>query len=432
MGKLPNQDGEEPSDIRREETGDDGGETPPFVPDYETDESPRLPQPEESAPILIPKEQPPPPDDSPPPPPTNGETPKGEEPPPPPPPDTEEPPNKEEPPPPPPSTEEPPSKEEPPPTTTIPPREEAPKEEPPPPPPPDTEEPPKEDAPPPPPPDTEEPPPPPPPDTEEPPGDEEPPTGEEPPREDESPPPPPDTDRPPPPDEEPAPEVGAPPPPPGEQPPAPPAQPAPPAPAQPPPSAPLSGERMLQLLPGIYQENDFVRDFLRAFEKILLGRADGPDIGRGLEETIAGLADYFDPQKAPKEFLPWLADWTALSLRADLSDQQQRDFLANVIQLYRYRGTRENLRRLLAIFTGGLPKVTEYPNRPHYFYAVVSLPPDVQGKPAVIARLKEIAYALTDLEKPAHTDYDLDFDFPSMQVGVHSTVGVDTILGTPR
>lgn len=395
MGKLPNQDGEEPREILREERGDDGGETPPFVPDYETDESPRLPEPEESAPIFTPKEPPPTPDDSPPPPPTNGgttngETPKEEEPPPPPPPTTEEPPKTEEPPP-----------------TTIPPKEEPPKEEePPPPPPPDREEPPREEEPP----------------TEEPPRE------EEPPRDDDSPPPPPDTE--PPPDGEPAPDAGAPP---SEQPPAPPpTPPAPPAPPTPPPSAPLSGERMLQLLPGIYQENDFVRDFLRAFEKILLGRADGPDIGKGLEETIAGLADFFDPQKAPKEFLPWLADWTALSLRADLSDQQQRDFLANVIQLYRYRGTRENLRRLLAIFTGGLPKVTEYPNRPHYFYAVVSLPSDVQGKPAVIARLKEIAYALTDLEKPAHTDYDLDFDFPSMQVGVHSTVGVDTILGTPR
>ena len=38
--------------------------------------------------------------------------------------------------------------------------------------------------------------------------------------------------------------------------------------------------------------------------------------------------------------------------------------------------------------------------------------------------------ALIDLEKPAHTFYDLDLQFPTMQIGVTSTIGVDTLLGT--
>ena len=44
----------------------------------------------------------------------------------------------------------------------------------------------------------------------------------------------------------------------------------------------------------------------------------------------------------------------------------------------------------------------------------------------------EIARALIDLEKPAHTFYELIPVFPSMQIGRHSTVGVDTLLGTAQ
>ena len=39
--------------------------------------------------------------------------------------------------------------------------------------------------------------------------------------------------------------------------------------------------------------------------------------------------------------------------------------------------------------------------------------------------------AIIDQEKPAHTFYAFRFrDVPTMQIGVHSTVGVDTVLGS--
>ena len=53
------------------------------------------------------------------------------------------------------------------------------------------------------------------------------------------------------------------------------------------------------------------------------------------------------------------------------------------------------------------------------------------GRQGLLA-LRQIAItrALIELEKPAHTDYELDWIYPTMQIGVHSTVGVDTLLGT--
>ena len=196
---------------------------------------------------------------------------------------------------------------------------------------------------------------------------------------------------------------------------------------------------LLDHLPKIYREDPFLGCFLRAFE----------DLFSGLEEKVADIATYFDPKETPQEFLPWLASWTAFSLRFDLSVPQQRDFIAKIIPLYRKRGTKWSLEQLLKTFTVSMPTVTEGASAPpfqigvhstigkdatigggvpHFFSVTVSLPerqaPDKQLHQIAIAN------ALIELEKPAHTRFELKPEFPSMQIGKHSTIGKDTLLGT--
>ncbi len=217
-------------------------------------------------------------------------------------------------------------------------------------------------------------------------------------------------------------------------------------------TAPYRPGRLLQYLPAMYREDPFLGRFLAAFEDVLLGPADGSGVPlRGLEQVIDGLATLFDPMQTPEEFLPWLARWTAFSLRADLPPAKQRDFIANAIQLYRWRGTKHNLQKLMAIFTVLRPVVTEPEAAelqvgvhstvgvdtylagapPHFFQVTISLPDELRSQPLEVReRQLEIARDLIEMEKPAHTTYRLDVIFPSMQVGVQSTVGVDTILGT--
>jgi phage tail-like protein len=210
-------------------------------------------------------------------------------------------------------------------------------------------------------------------------------------------------------------------------------------------TAPLASA-LLRYLPAVYQDDPFLGRFLKAFEDVLIGRPDAAPGDAGLEQLIAGLATCFDPLEARKDFLPWLADWTAFTLRDDLEPGKRRNFLAKVIQLYRARGTKQNLQDLLAIFTVGTPTVTETPaaefeigvhstigvdtylsgGAAHYFQVTISLPWALQ---AAQARQVAIASALIELEKPAHTAYGLKVMFPSMQIHVHSTVGVDTLLG---
>jgi len=192
---------------------------------------------------------------------------------------------------------------------------------------------------------------------------------------------------------------------------------------------------LLQYLPAIYSEEPFLGQFLLAFEKILLGRDDSPDGAasdldlnpKGLEQIIDGLATLYDPWNTPDEFLPWLSKWTALSLRADMTLEQQRKFVAQVIQLYEYRGTQENLLKLLELFLTATPTIEIDDKDPYFFHVTIKLPRMSQE---FTRRQFEIAQALVELEKPAHTDYKLLLNTPTLKVGEFSTVGADTLLGT--
>lgn len=119
----------------------------------------------------------------------------------------------------------------------------------------------------------------------------------------------------------------------------------------------------LGYLPAIFAEDPQLGRFLLAFEQVLSGLPGSEgEPRRGLEEIIAAIPQLFDPLATPREFLDWLAGWVALGLRADWSDDQQRSFLANIVSLYRRRGTRQNLIELLRIYTGLDPDISEGEN----------------------------------------------------------------------
>ena len=189
--------------------------------------------------------------------------------------------------------------------------------------------------------------------------------------------------------------------------------------------------RLLNYLPGIYRDSPELGQFLLAFEKVLLG--DNDPAVRGIEEIIANLPDYFIPNpkdpsagKTPKDFLPWLAGWVAFSLRADIPEQKQREFIANMTELYRWRGTKKNMVTLFKIFTNREPTISEPADdsNPHFFTVLLNLSDLIAGKEqSEVDHQLEIAHALIRQEKPAHTRYLLIPLFPSFQIGLKAGEG---------
>ncbi|BAZ23376.1 phage tail protein [Kalymmatonema gypsitolerans NIES-4073] len=232
--------------------------------------------------------------------------------------------------------------------------------------------------------------------------------------------------------------------------------------------------RYLEYLPAIFEQDSFLGLFLLAFEQVLTGLDYAEsEPKQGLEESISNIYKLFAPndifqffitdgniqrsdideetQQTIKDFLQWLASWTALKLRADWGIEKQREFIAKIIPLYRGRGTKNNLEELLEIYTGLIPTIEEPKDTPfqigkystigvdtqigggaipHFFYVNVTIapPPDQES----LERQESIIRALIDLQKPAHTDYELKLFSEPMQIGVRSTVGRNTFLGVPK
>lgn len=221
------------------------------------------------------------------------------------------------------------------------------------------------------------------------------------------------------------------------------------------------------------EHKNHLREFLEAFEKVLLGYDDyGPlpknpsydgdlDSVAGLGQKIERLHELFDPYpeqpdpkqpepeqppaKTPARFLPWLASFAALSLPAGMSEVKQRQLVKGMISLYGIRGTKKYLETLLDLCLDGQSSVSEEEIPPMQLGVnhQVGVDTYIGGGPPHFFRVtlytggldasrveaqRQVAYEVIELAKPAHTTYELTFASPQMQIGIHSTIGLDTVL----
>ncbi len=189
---------------------------------------------------------------------------------------------------------------------------------------------------------------------------------------------------------------------------------------------------LLNHLPAIYHESTDLRQLLEIFEAVLFQVSEEKETQDvSLADRISGISSLFDPHETPGEFLPWLADWVALGDREGLTEDRQRDLLAEIVPLYAKRGTKAYLERLLEFFkpqntmvvvddqplqgfTIGNAKLgintRLEPERPFWFkVTVTSLEPDVKSDahPVGRKRVEDRIRRVVDLAKPAFTLYEL-------------------------
>jgi phage tail-like protein len=211
----------------------------------------------------------------------------------------------------------------------------------------------------------------------------------------------------------------------------------------------------IQYLPPIFQESEFLDSFLLAFEKIFT-QADPGNDWLALETKIAQSDKYIRPlssnnvpRQTPANFLSWLAGWVALSLRDDWPEETQRRFIREIVPLYRLRGTKKGLERMLKIYLGDNVPIQIYDRNvenefafdppPHFFQVRI----DVNTQDTTsIRQIQQIAQAIIEQEKPAHTFYGMQIRMPTMrllsedlaeELGQDRLVlGKNTLLGTQQ
>jgi len=227
----------------------------------------------------------------------------------------------------------------------------------------------------------------------------------------------------------------------------------------------------LQYLPRIFKEGigpevEFLGKYLKIFEALLSGREDGPGGQEviGLEDRIALFINCLDAGLTPVQevtystggpvldspFLTYLAQWVALVFDQNWSLSKKRQWLQKIVPLYKKRGTKSGLVEYLNMFVGRQVVVEELPGgfiiavnstigsdtfiagAPAYYFRVkinYGFPED--GEPFDINEWKNIKKGITaivDLEKPAHTYYNLDARTPGIIIAERSTVGMDTLI----
>jgi phage tail-like protein len=211
----------------------------------------------------------------------------------------------------------------------------------------------------------------------------------------------------------------------------------------------------IRYLPPIFQESEFLDGYLLAFEKIFTQAALSDD-WLALETKIAQSDRYIRPlrsndvpRQTPANFLAWLAGWVALSLRDDWPEETQRRFIREIVPLYRLRGTKKGLECMLKIYLGDNVPIQIYDRNvenefafdppPHFFQVRI----DVNTQDTTIIRqIQQIAQAIIEQEKPAHTFYGMQIRMPTMrllsedlaeELGQDRLVlGKNTLLGTQQ
>ena len=141
----------------------------------------------------------------------------------------------------------------------------------------------------------------------------------------------------------------------------------------------VSRKAYIRYLPAIYQRGgfldaNFLREYLWIFQHIF----------KSIEDKLERLNTYFEPLESPREFLEWLASWMAFVVDPSWDEAKKRRLIKEAIRLYRIRGTVKGLKVFLAIFTGFEPEI-----------------------------------------------FENIWPFRGFRIGVHSTIGVDSVILPP-
>jgi phage tail-like protein len=231
------------------------------------------------------------------------------------------------------------------------------------------------------------------------------------------------------------------------------------------------------LLPVIVSEtkSDFIKRIIKVFEKILKGIDDGVTIDgkaiKSISKTINTISQCFYPlpeqttagipatgegtpglpsgNGTPGEFLEWLSSWVGLVFKEDWKEDKKRKVLANIIPIYRMRGTKTGLEVFLNFYTDGgvtinddlglfqvgvssTVGVSTAFDLVHYFIVEIKLSETEQGLEA-LERKKRVIKTIVDREKPVHVRYSLRWvnvqSLQLMEEGDFQTqVGINTFL----
>ncbi|WP_405901267.1 phage tail protein [Streptomyces sp. NBC_00727] len=162
---------------------------------------------------------------------------------------------------------------------------------------------------------------------------------------------------------------------------------------------------LVDQLPAVYLEQDFLRRFLTALDDVL-----APVL-----LTIDNLPAHLDPRSAPDDFLAWLAQWVAVESPEDSPVERRRETVRGAVARHARRGTSAGLADAVRLAAGTEPEITESGGTAWSTGPLTALPG--APRPWVTIRLREQPGQTIDrarleerigTEVPAHVGFTLE------------------------
>ncbi len=154
----------------------------------------------------------------------------------------------------------------------------------------------------------------------------------------------------------------------------------------------LTESRYVQYLPGIYSDSDFLKRYLLIMESILAPHEWGID----------SFEQFYNPLLTTPDWLQWIGEWFDILIHPEIPVERQRAVIKELGMLFRRRGTRYGLERLLQLYFDVTPVITEHDTPPSTF--TVKLPLGKADSPLY----RSLASQLISTFKPAHTGFTLE------------------------
>jgi phage tail-like protein len=223
------------------------------------------------------------------------------------------------------------------------------------------------------------------------------------------------------------------------------------------------GHQLLRILPRAWSRDPAAAEFLQRFLAPSEGLLHDLDLRSATRNILV------DPRATPPEALAWLASFAGLVLDGRWSDRARRTLVAEAYDLFRRRGTRAALTRIVAIYLDYPPVIVEQWQLRGLGGTVLGLSPGGPVAPSVGGSAREtgtlgrfmvggqvtgqdsftrsahrfcvlVPGNLTDEQRdvvrgivghhrPAHTMYELLELGPGMRVGDKLRVAVTSFIG---
>ena len=195
----------------------------------------------------------------------------------------------------------------------------------------------------------------------------------------------------------------------------------------------------ISYLPEVYQSSDkdrFLERYLAVFQSLY----------ESMNERIRGIPGLLDVDRTQSEYLVWLAGWLDIAGSHMWNGEQLRQLLKQAVSLYKIRGTREGIRRMIRLYTGGEAYIVEHHQLEPYMDSEGSRRDltRLYGSSAdVISIIMEKKYVPTqeayhsllrviEEMKPAQVEADLVILEPYMYLGGHTYMGINSAFGAYR